>query len=187
MSGTHRYIILALTLLFTIASHARITFLRDSLEQSLKEETHTANKISTLYNLYDLSLDHEDRMDAPNRLYHVAESSNRAEVQLDAMSRMVYELRDNDSALSNIEHELSSFLETNRQREVMLYAAMMRTDIETRKDTGNDLSHLEDLFKRENLNTPADPYDRAHDAVYALLAPCQDYQRRIARAIRTTT
>ena len=69
MSGTHRYIILALTLLFTIASHARITFLRDSLEQSLKEETHTANKISTLYNLYDLSLDHEDRMDALNRLY----------------------------------------------------------------------------------------------------------------------
>lgn len=161
MSGTHRYIILALTLLFTIASHARITFLRDSLEQSLKEETHTANKISTLYNLYDLSLDHEDRMDALSRLYHVAESSNRAEVQLDAMSRMVYELRDNDSALSNIEHELSSFLETNRQREVMLYAAMMRTDIETRKDTGNDLSHLEDLFKRENLNTPTDPYDRA--------------------------
>lgn len=138
----------------------RTSELRDSLERALPSLTASDDRISTLYNIYDLSTRPSDRVDALKRLYDEAERGNRAEVQLDVMTHLANIYRDNDSALVAIEKELDNFVDTDRQREVKLFVAMSRSDIESKKDNDND-DNLEKLFKRENLNAPADPYERA--------------------------
>lgn len=142
------------------ATAVRTSELRDSLERVLPSKTTSDDKISVLYNIYDLSIRPTDRVDALRRLYNEAEYCDRAEVQLDVMTHLANIYRDNDSALVAIEKELENFVDTDRKREVMLFVAMSRSDIESKKDNDND-DNLEKLFKRENLNAPADPYERA--------------------------
>lgn len=142
------------------ATTMRTSELRDSLERVLPSKTTSDDKISVLYNIYDLSTRPTDRVDALRRLYNEAEYCDRAEVQLDVMTHLANIYRDNDSALVAIEKELDNFVDTDRKREVMLFVAMSRSDIESKKDNDND-DNLEKLFKRENLNAPADPYERA--------------------------
>ena len=153
-----------LVLLLSVSAYPAITMrtseLRDSLERVLPSKTTSDDKISVLYNIYDLSTRPTDRVDALRRLYNEAEYCDRAEVQLDVMTHLANIYRDNDSALVAIEKELDNFVDTDRKREVMLFVAMSRSDIESKKDNDND-DNLEKLFKRENLNAPADPYERA--------------------------
>lgn len=142
------------------ATSMRTSELRDSLERVLPSKATSDDKISVLYNIYDLSTRPTDRVGALRRLYNEAEYCDRAEVQLDVMTHLANIYRDNDSALVAIEKELDNFVDTDRKREVMLFVAMSRSDIESKKDNDNDVN-LEKLFKRENLNAPADPYERA--------------------------
>lgn len=142
------------------ATSMRTSELRDSLERVLPSKATSDDKISVLYNIYDLSTRPTDRVGALRRLYNEAEYCDRAEVQLDVMTHLANIYRDNDSALVAIEKELDNFVDTDRKREVMLFVAMSRSDIESKKDNDND-DNLEKLFKRENLNAPADPYERA--------------------------
>ena len=142
------------------ATTMRTSELRDSLERVLPSKATSDDKISVLYNIYDLSTRPTDRVGALRRLYNEAEYCDRAEVQLDVMTHLANIYRDNDSALVAIEKELDNFVDTDRKREVMLFVAMSRSDIESKKDNDND-DNLEKLFKRENLNAPADPYERA--------------------------
>lgn len=142
------------------ATTMRTSELRDSLERVLPSKATSDDKISVLYDIYDLSTRPTDRVGALRRLYNEAEYCDRAEVQLDVMTHLANIYRDNDSALVAIEKELDNFVDTDRKREVMLFVAMSRSDIESKKDNDNDVN-LEKLFKRENLNAPADPYERA--------------------------
>ena len=126
----YSFLVLLLSVSAYPATTMRTSELRDSLERVLPSKTTSDDKISVLYNIYDLSTRPTDRVDALRRLYNEAEYCDRAEVQLDVMTHLANIYRDNDSALVAIEKELDNFVDTDRKREVMLFVAMSRSDIE---------------------------------------------------------
>ncbi len=159
-----KYILAGFALMVAVVASAatagRTSELRDSLERVLPQQTAAEDQINTLYNIYDLSTLQEDRVSALRRLYAVADSYDRANVQFDVLTHLANLLRDNMQALEAIKAELDKFVDSDRQREVKLFVDMSIVDLEL-KDNEDDDSRLESLFKRENFSTPTDPYDHA--------------------------
>lgn len=135
--------------------------LRDSLENALQHESSVRGKMSTLYNIFDLSIKPRDKVDALSRLYQIAEQYDRAEVQLDVMTHLANILRDDKPALDSISKELTRFVVNDRSREVKLFVDMSLSDYEARNDSANNLIHLENLIRSENEQIHTDPYEHA--------------------------
>ncbi len=142
--------------------NARSGAVRDSLEAVLPSQHTPDDRIRTLYNIFDLSVEMSDRDHALDRLYKEASAANKPEVQLDALVHLANIHRDSDSILAKIENELEKFVETDQCRETKLFVAMSRSDIRSKTDNNKDnQSHLGILFKRENISPSSDPYERA--------------------------
>lgn len=159
-----KYILAGFALMIAVAATAatdgRMSELRDSLERILPQQTTAEAKINTLYNIYDLTTRGADKVNVLRRLYEVADSYDRVNVQFDALTHLANNLRDNREALEAIKTKLGDFVDSERKREVKLFVDMSIIDLEL-KNSENDDKRLESLFKRENFDAPADPYEHA--------------------------
>lgn len=161
-----REILIVVLLAVTVGARADISSrayeLRDSLEQLLAHNQTPDERISLLYNIFDLSEDSKHRDIALRRLYEEAGRADRSEVQLDVLTHLANIHRNNDTVLVSINNELDKFVDTPQKREVELFVQMSRIDLLSKRESeAESNAHLTALFKRESQNSSTDPYERA--------------------------
>lgn len=135
--------------------------LRDSLMTNLAVINSTADSITALYNIFDLSSSIEERTNSACQLLELAERTGNEDVAMDMYRQMANANPRNDSLAVALIDRVNRFPDSDLKRETLLFINVSRATIKARfLDEQDRQKKILQIIKEYSNSDTTDPYEK---------------------------